>query len=415
MRVYVIDPDGEVLETLASRVREALRQTGLKRIEMLSGSLDILYNSPPTDDVCIGVLGPGCYQDAASQIVNFRSILPTSPLALVLDNSTYASEAVELRREVGARVMPIGDIVQLVQFFLDAESQNSGANPVRRGVLAVTHFKGGVGATTIAAGFASVWARHGMSVVLVDFDDVNPQLTAWGRVSGLKRELFGELLAEGFVPKTRVNELVHPVEGYDGKLTLVGQPEMYHTAFHLKADVIEGAPSSADFVESLIELLRDEFDLVIVDTGRSWGIATFALLPLVQQVLLVLDDDAMSVRRTLDCLKRLYAESEDVSEFNLGRWKVLLNGYTGKLLTPNDVGRELEDTALFPESSELFSLPFSEAGRQWGAPGRSFYDCADEGTKFMMRDIAFRLFPFKQAKAPEGFFSKLRAGVSKYL
>jgi cellulose biosynthesis protein BcsQ len=309
--------------------------------------------------------------------------------------------------------MPIGDIVQLVQFLLDAETQSSGFNPVRRGVLAVTHFKGGVGATTIAAGFASIWARHGLSVALVDLDDVNPQLTAWGRVTSAKRELCGQLLVEGRVPKSRINELVHPVEGFDGGLALVGQPEQYQTGFHFKADVIEGAASAAEFIESLIESLRDEFDLVVVDVGRSWGIASFALLPLVQQVLLVLDDDAMSVRRTLECLKRLHAESDDPTEFNLGRWKVVLNGYTGKLLTPTDVGAELEDTGLFPESSELFSLPFSDSGRQWGAPGVSFYDCADEGTKFMMRDIAFRLFPFRQAQAPEGLFSRLKSGMQR--
>jgi len=102
------------------------------------------------------------------------------PLGVVLANEVYATEAVELRRIVSARIMPIADIAQMAQFILDFDSQMGPDAVLRnRGVITLLQFKGGVGTTTLAAALGACWARHDLKTVLVDLDDVSAHLSSW--------------------------------------------------------------------------------------------------------------------------------------------------------------------------------------------------------------------------------------------
>jgi cellulose biosynthesis protein BcsQ len=397
MLLYIIDPDTKFRDELSARTHEALRQAGLKRVEVVEGDFSLLQGNHNTEEIACCFLGPGCYEQLEDAIGMFKGVFPDKPVALILDNDRYSTEAVELRRLVNIRIMPIADLAQMAGFILDCESQlGTAPGSKNRGIVSVVQLKGGVGTSTIAAGLAACWARHDLSVALVDFDDVNPQITDWGRVGSSQRRAMSEMLQQGEVPKYRINELAHPVEGFNGKLVVIGQPERYQESFHFKADILDGAPSAAVFVNSLLNVLRDEFDVVVIDTGRSWGVTTFSVLPLSQQVLLVTDDDGMSVRRTLDNLHRLTRESDDPSEFDLSKWSLVLNSYTGKLLSPKDLSIEIRELDLFPDTATLYTVPYSPLGRQWGGPGQSFYEMVDEGEKAGIRKIAFSIVPFKQ-------------------
>ncbi|MCB0346452.1 MAG: AAA family ATPase [Bdellovibrionales bacterium] len=415
MRLLVIDPSDETRELLVERAREALRQIGMRKVEVVDGDLTLI-NDEGSSELAIGaLLGPGCFDAAEHTTQLFRGAHPNVPVALVLDNDVYADHAVELRRIISIRMIAIADIAQIAAFILDAEQQASTQPGARnRGIVSVVHFKGGVGATTVASALASCWARHDLTVALVDFDDVNPQLTEWARAGTSQRKAVSDLLRQGQVPNFRLNELLHPVEGYDGKLVVVPQPERYQDSFHFKADVIQGAPSVALFIDSLFDVLRDEFDIIVVDAGRSWGISTFSVLPLSQQILLVTDDDGMSVRRTLDVLERFAREADDDDEFDLSRWSLVLNAYTGQLLSPKDLSLEIEEMDLFPEAAMLYTLPFSEIGRQWGGPGQSFYDLAEPTVREGVEKIAFNLVPFRQ-EADEPVYGKLRKQLQKFI
>lgn len=415
MRLLVIDPDPASRELLVSRAREALRQIGMRRVEILEGDLTLI-NDQTSGELAIGaLLGPGCFDAAEHTTQLFRGAFPTLPVALVLDNDAYAEHAVELRRIISIRLIAVADIAQIAAFILDAEQQASSQPGARnRGIISVVHFKGGVGGSTVSAALASCWARHDLSVALIDFDDVNPQVTVWARAGTSQRKAVADLIRQGQVPGFRLNELLHPVESYDGKLVVVPQPERYQDSFHFKADVIQGAPSIAVFLDSLLAVLREEFDVIVIDAARSWGIATFAVLPISQHVLLVTDDDGMSVRRTLDVLERLAREADDEEEFDLSRWSLVLNAYTGQLLSPKDLSLEIEEMDLFPEAAVLYTLPFSESGRQWGGPGQSFYDLAEPAVREGVEKIAFNLVPFRQ-EAEEPVYGKLRKQLQKFI
>lgn len=419
MHILIFDSNLATRAALLGRIQEAMRQVQMRRIDVIEAEIEKISEYDSAEVIGV-LLGSGHYQDMGTHINKIKVTFPKAMAGIVLENETYASEAVFLRKNLEARIMPLGDLAQLASFVIDCDEHAHQNNPGHRnrGVLGIAQLKGGVGATTITAALAACWAKHGLSVCAIDYDDVNPQLTMWGRVSSAHRGLVAEFLRGGEIPASRLNEILYPVEGYGGQFVIVGQPERYNESFHFKADIFEGAPSAAEFVTSLITSLRNEFDVVLIDFGKSWGISTFATLPLCQQVLLVTDDDGMSVRCTLDNLQRLQQESEDPEEFDLGRWSMVLNAYTGQLINPKDLAREIREMDLLPEDCSLYTIPFSEHGRQWGAPGQSFYELAEEEVKEVIRKYAFNLVPFKYEEQDlniSGNFSKLLKKVQSLL
>ncbi len=395
MQIVIIDSIPESRALLIGRVSEAIRQTELNIsvVELDRARIETFE----WENACGCLVGPGAFEDLDEIIERVRIVFPLGHIAAVLESQTYASQAVHLHKRLNLQIVALEDLVQIASFLIDCDARKNGFGnePKGKGVVGFCQMKGGVGCTTLAAGFAACWARHGMSVAAIDFDDVNPQLTAWARVGLVQRTVTSEFLRTGEVPASRINEMVHPVENFEGRLVVVGQPEAYNESFHFKANVLEGAPSASEFVTSLVHVLSNEFDVVVIDMGRSWGVASFATLPLCQSLMLITDDDGMSVRRTLDSFQRLRKESDDQEEFNLDRWSLVLNGFTGKLISPKEIAQEIQEMDLFSAQSNLFTVPFSDAGRQWGAPGQSFFDAADDHTKHVIKKIACNLVPFR--------------------
>jgi cellulose biosynthesis protein BcsQ len=282
-----------------------------------------------------------------------------------------------------------------------------------KGVVGICQLKGGVGASTLAASLAGCWARNGLKVTLVDLDDVNPHITEWAKVGPACRNATYEFLRSGEIKTENVEMLLSPVEGFDGKLSVVGQPCAYHESFHFKARVLRGAPTANEFMTSLLPLLAAQSDVVVLDFGRSWGMATFSALPFCQHVVLVTDDDPVSIDRSLDSLQRIKEDSDDPAEFDFSRWSILLNGYTKRLVTAEHVADEVKKTGLVPADAHLFVVPFSLRGRQWGALGRTFYDCAEPKVQQRLSEIASALIRFHTPTElkKQSFFQKCRALV----
>lgn len=416
MHLILVDGRPDTKASLLARISEAMRQADLRGFELVELTPAEVSNFEWAQAAgCI--VGPGCYDDLEEVIESIRAVFPEGATGIALETETYNSEAMLLRKKVRAHIMPMGDLVQIAAFLIDCEAastRKASGGTRTKGIIGFCHFKGGVGCSSLAAAFASCWARHGLSVAAVDLDDVNPQLTAWARVGVAQRTVVAELLRQGEVPASRINELVHPVEGFEGRLVMVGQPDAYNEAFHFKANVLEGSPSASEFMTSLITNLQGEFDAIVIDLSRSWGVSTFACLPFCQHIVLVTDDDGMSVRRSLDCLDRLRKETDDSSEFDFAKWSLILNAFTGKLISPKEIAVEIQEMELFSAHSSLFTVPFTETGRQWGAPGQSLYDTADARTQKIIRKVAYSLIPFRyETDAPKnkGLIKKLQSFV----
>lgn len=412
MRILILDIDDVSRATLFERLEEALRQAELRRVELVESDLEGLSRLVAEDAPEIAFLGPGCYLHLEESISRLRATFPRVPLALVLGNDIYAAEAVELRRILSIRIIAIADVAQMAQFVLDSVTQGrAGADSRNLGVIAVTQLKGGVGASTTAVALAACWARHGVSVAVLDLDDLNPTVTAWSRTGVAARKAVADALRDGEVQRYRLRELVHSVEGFEGRLAVLPQPELYSEAFQFKADVLEGCPSAAAFVSSVIPSLKEAFDVLVVDTGRSWGVATVALLPLSQKIVLVIDEGRGTLDRTLDNFARLYRESDDPAEFEVTKWSFLVNGFTNRGPSLEKVAKRIEELGLFPDSLDIYAIPHSERGARWLEDKASFYDLGDESARATVREIAFDLVPYQQ----EQLADKTKRGVFRFL
>jgi len=269
----------------------------------LIGDFDVVRGSVESEPPALAFLGPGVYSALEDSVRRFKAFYPKVPLAVVLENDIYATEAIDLRKTLDARIMPIADVTQMGQFILDSvDSSISGTLSGRCSCVGIVQCKGGVGGTSVATSLACSLAKHGRNVALIDLDDVNPQITDWVKANLVVRQVVSELLTKGEVTRNRIKELSCPHSGYSN-LNIIPQPERYGEGFHFKADVLP-APSSAEYIQSLIAALSEQYDVIIVDTGKSWGVSTIAALRICEQVFAVIDEDRTSLARTIDILER---------------------------------------------------------------------------------------------------------------
>lgn len=401
VKILAIDTEASSRKVLVTRLREALFRAEIKRSEIRDGDFGLfsLQNEHLAPDVIF--VGPGCYANLEESVRRLRALFPQQPLAVVLPNDVYAKQAVELRKLLrNVRFMPVADVAQMVQFLLDqqATSVSNGMEVQGGPIIGVVQLKGGVGTTSVAVGLSSCWATNGMKVSCCDFDDVSLHASTWGGLTMSARRATADMMRAGRVPDYRLAELLGPVADYGDMLSVVGPPEPYSEAFHLKADVLEDAPSGAEFAVSLVEELSRQSDIVVVDAGRTWGTAAFSLLPVYTNVLCVVDEDESSVERTLLGLQRFFRESDDPKEFDFSRWMLVVNRYVGDRVSLDRIGARVEQIGCFPDSMPIVGIPYSFEGRAWSLGPRTLYEEAEDSTRRAFSELAFNLAPFRQAE-----------------
>ncbi len=395
MQIIVIESDPQKKATLLARAVDGLRQADIRGLEVIELKRDAI-GSHVWGTVCGVLLGPSCHEVLQDIVEQIRSNFSSGPISIVLSPEVYENESVAVTKKYGIRTFSFSDLNQIASFLIESENHIALSSGTKnRNVIGVCQFKGGVGTTTLAVALAACWARHEIKTALIDLDDVNPQITSWARVGTSRRGATAEHLELGQVPEASITDIASPVETFNGYLSVIGQPEDYNTAFHFKANVLDTAPSASEFIQSLISALKSSFEIIVIDLARSWGLATFASLPRCQRVLLVTDEDRLSIKRTLDCLKRLKRESDDSDEFDLSKWSVVCNAHTGALTTEEDLKKLLLESDLFSTQLKVSTIPYSPKGRAWGEPGQSFYDLAENSTQEKIKALAYDLIPFR--------------------
>jgi hypothetical protein len=239
---------------------------------------------------------------------------------------------------------------------------------------------------------------HGLAVALVELDDVNPQLTEWAAVPQAQRQLISELLRHGAVPYYRLPEIVTPVRGHGDSFVVVGLPEFYQESFHYKADILENAASGAEFVRSLLHALRHQYDVVVVDAGRSWGTAAFSALTFSQHVAFVTSTERTASFRSLKNLYRFYRESEDVAEFDFAKWQIVANRPAPG--SGADIHEVLHQFDFLPPGLAVTEIDYSERARDWSRVQHGFYSSAGHTVRETINRFAFSLVPFRASVPP---------------
>ena len=164
-------------------------------------------------------------------------------------------------------------------------------------LISVIGAKGGIGATTVACQLAARLQRNAPTV-LIDLDlaggdvglhfDVNPQHSV-ADLSGKAAQL----------DATYVHMLLHPHRTGLQILTSPARPE--------QVDLVD-TPS----LERALEILREEFEWVVVDVSRSWRESSLRTLDLSDQILLVTGFDVAALHhsRRLEYLFRRLGQAD---------------------------------------------------------------------------------------------------------
>ena len=207
-------------------------------------------------------------------------------------------------------------------------SEAGGKEPAK--VLVVMPAKGACGATTIACNLAFQWKRHGAKkVLLADLDALTGTMSFLLKIKSIYS--FVDVLTRGYeLDHDLWNQMVTKVQGIDVLLA----PEV----------LVEGANDLKD-PATIIDYARQNYDVVIIDSGGVYGEWNLNQARMANELLLVTTNELPALQAAQRALSYLDAN-------RIGRWKIrlIVNRYM------RDVGlsREVIATALHTEVYDIF-------------------------------------------------------------
>jgi len=390
MKILILEQDEDLCIDIVKRIEEAGRRTSLKGISIVGSSLRELGSFIP-ELIFVGPFAVNSFEDVSRRL---HGMFPRVPISLLLNSEDYVSEAIDIRRRHSVRIVALGDIPQMAQVIFDVALGGARGNVIgpRGRVLGLTHTKGGVGATSLAASFAAAAASRKVSTVLIDFSVVNPDITLWSNYGIAAQSALKKAYETSTIGPSLVKDILEPAPDGRSNLHILGQLERYIDAYRYHIDNPELGSGTSDMVEKLIDSLSQEFELVVIDLGNHWGVATLSALAVCTHVFFVVDEAPWSFARSVQALRRISAESEDPSEFDYRKWSILVNGCShdseaAKLLA----SAQMDD--FFISKVNSFGVPLSKRGADWLEGNRTLYDNADKPFQIALDEVLKSVIP----------------------
>ncbi len=382
MKILFLDSTSEGQAELAKRV-ESFSQSDLEMLDLkirLVGEKDFAARVIEAD---ILIMGPGV-QDRAVQLARqATSLVPWLHIVMFVTDEAYGGGAFRLAHSAGVRKVfpdsagPLDLLQELVA--IHAEFRKEGRTREGR-VVVLAHAKGGVGATSVAAGLAEVCSVFGRRTMLWDLDVETKDLSRSLTVNGIEarivsswvngsRDISRETLKDALIPISSEVSVLMPPDTMAEAMDLV-----CHT------DGIEIA-------QRIIELSRVLFDVALVDTAGRLGPATGALLRVADVVAIVIDDSILgltALEQYLNLIRNLVSSLERVV--------FIVNPYSGTSVAINEIAALLEPGFELGESPwRLPALPNDPKAESWPGTGRTLYSLGSKATRATFEKIAGEL------------------------
>jgi cellulose biosynthesis protein BcsQ len=306
--------------------------------------------------------------------------VPWLHIIMFVTDEAYGGGAFRAAHSAGVRKVfpdsasPLDFLQELVA--IHAEFRREGRT--REGkVVAITHAKGGVGATSVAAALAEVCSVYHRRTMLWDLDVETRDLSRSLTVNGVEakvvsawvngsREISRESLKDALIPISSEVSVLMPPDRMAESMDLV-----CHT---------DGMAIS----QRIIELSRVLFDVIIVDTGGRMGPATGALLRAADVVVVVIDDTILGLTAVdlyLTFVKTLVGGTD--------RIVFLVNPYSGALLGVEQIAAELEPAHHLGDAPwRLPPIPNDPKAALWPGSGRTLYSMGQKQTRVVLERIA---------------------------
>ena len=379
MKLLIVDSNTESQAFCARRI-EAFNKSDMEMLDLKVKLISERGYQERVHEADVLVLGSGLGERAIAIAREAMSICPWLHIIMFVTDEAYGGGAFRAAHSVGVRKVfpdsasPLDFLQELVAIY--AEFRREGRTREGR-VVAVTHAKGGVGATSIAAALAEVCSVFNRRTMLWDLDVETRDLSRSLTVNGVEakvvsawvngsREISRESLKDALIPISSDVSVLMPPDRMAESMDLV-----CHT-------------DGMGIIQRIVELSRVLFDVIIVDTGGRMGPSTGALLRASDVVLIVIDDTILGLTAV-----DLYLTFVRTLVGGVDRIVFLVNPYTGTLLGVEQIAQELEPAHhLGPAPWRLPPVPNDPKAALWPGSGRTLYSMGQKGTRAVLERIA---------------------------
>ena len=382
MKLLILDNTTEAQAYCAKRI-ESFNQSDMEMLDLQVHLVSEVDYADKLEEADVLVIGSGIGDRATTIARQAMSQVPWLHIILFVRDDLYGGAAFRSAHACGARKVfpdsasPLDFLQELVA--IHAEFRREGRTREGR-LVVITHAKGGVGATSVAAALAEVCSVFHRRTMLWDLDvetrDLSRSLTVNGAeakvVSGWvngSREISRQSLTDALIPISSDVSVLMPPDRMAESMDL-----MCHT-------------DGMAIVQRVAELSRVLFDVIIVDTAGRMGPATGALLRAADEVLVVIDDTILGLTAVdlyLSFIKTLIGGTDGLV--------FLVNPYQGSMIGTQQIAQELEPVHnLGEEPWRLPPLPNDPKAAMWPGSGRTLYSMGQKQTRATLEIIAKEL------------------------
>ncbi|NLF26132.1 MAG: AAA family ATPase [Deltaproteobacteria bacterium] len=393
MKLLILDINVDAQAFCAKRV-EAFSRSDMEMLDLQVHLVNEQDYGDKLQEADVLVLGSGLGDRATAIARQSMATVPWLHIVMFVRDDAYGGGAFRSAHACGVRKVfpdsanPLDFLQELVA--IHAEFKREGRT--REGkVIAVTHAKGGVGATSIAAALAEVCSVYRCRTMLWDLDvetrDLSRSLTVNGAeakvvsawVNGT-REISRQSLTDALIPISSEVSVLMPPDRMAESMDLI-----CHT-------------DGMTIVQRVVELARVLFDVIIVDTGGRMGPATGALLRAADQVAIVIDDTILGLTAV-----DLYLSFVKTLVGGVDRIVFVINPYSGALLGVDQIAAELEPAHNLGEMPwRLPPVPNDPRAALWPGSGRTLYSMGQKQTRQTLEAIASELGLIQSSGAGAG-------------
>ena len=301
LRIVVVDSSAEsrnrVVAELEMYFNAEVKDIGLMpRLSVKPLSVEELgFHSAP--DIC--VIGPELIIRDVAVAARIKRAIPNTPLLVRLPAAEESLARIETLADLGVsdtfsdETTPLQFLKKVILLARKVSSPKEGL------LILVDGGKGGVGVSSVAAGIAERLTVEEKRVLLVDCDFETQDLSRFLQVRPFINENL-QLLFAGRRPVSEefVMQSVYPVWGEEDGLFCMPPPAETE-------DLYDPHASYSRTLISVLEVLDEKFDAIVVDAGSARGAFLQTLYRVADRVVLVVSNDPASLYASSHRLKRL--------------------------------------------------------------------------------------------------------------
>ncbi|MDR2337900.1 MAG: AAA family ATPase [Deltaproteobacteria bacterium] len=382
MKVLIID---RTIEGQAEYIKkiEAFNRSDIEVLDLRPKlALERDYQSKIRDSEVV-ILGAGLKEAALNIVRTIRAEAPWLYVVMYVAPEVYSSSAVRVAYDAGVKkvLSTTSSYVELLHELVAVNADFKKDGRAKEGkVICLTHAKGGVGATSIAAGLSEVCSIYQRRTLLWDLDVETKDLCRSLSVGGAEAKIVNEWVnGSREITRDSLNDALVPVSN---KVSVLMPPDGLAEAMDLVCHT-----DGVAICQHIVDIAKIQHDVVLIDTGGKIGPATGTLMRAADEVLVVIDDTVLGLTALdlfINYLKFLVLSPDRLS--------FLVNGYSGLLLGVPQIEAELEPMHhLGPRPWRLPPVPVDTTASNWPGSGKTLYSAGQKAIRATFEQVAMEL------------------------